>query len=194
MSRIISKVLAGLFLFLGLWGIGWPPAFATMVLPMNLKDMSRQSEKIFVGRCREVSIDLDENRMPSTYARFDVVKGIKGAESGEQVLIKQFGVNREPLNVLEGERALVPMKTMTVGGGAYQEGEEYLLFLYPESSLGFTSPVGAGQGRFQVSTDTAGLRTAVNPLNNRNLKVLREGPVGLDELIRRVEGLVVHEQ
>ncbi len=165
-----------------------------MVLPLDLKAMTAQSGQIFVGRCREVLTDLDENGIPSTYVRFDVVKGIKGATSGEQILVKHFGVRRPPLDVREGESAIVPMKTMTIGGAGYEEGRDYLLFLYPESSLGFTSPIGAGQGRFQISTDQAGLQTAVNPLNNRNLKAFTEGPTALDDLVRRVEGMVAHER
>ena len=49
-----------------------------------------------------------------------------------------------------GETALVP--PMANGGAAVasEVGEESLLFLYPESALGFTAPVGLGQGKFLV--------------------------------------------
>ncbi|HEX4945247.1 MAG TPA: hypothetical protein VFZ34_01120, partial [Blastocatellia bacterium] len=36
----------------------------------------------------------------------------------------------------------------------YNVGEELVLFLYPESKLGLTSPVGQGQGKFVVQHDT----------------------------------------
>lgn len=167
------------------------PSFATMALPMDLSQMTRQAGKIFVARCNEVETDLDERGIPSTFARFTVLEGIKGVETGEQVLVKQFGVSRQPLSVGEGESAIVAMKTISVGSGSYRPGGDYLLFLYPESSLGFTSPVGAGQGRFEVGEGgPAGLRMAVNPLGNQFLKAFGNRPVDLETMVERVRSLM----
>lgn len=157
---------------------------ATMVLPLDLKAMTEQSEKIFVGRCLGSEASLDENHFPSTVVKFQASQGIKGVSDGEAVVIKQFGAVKGPLQAPEGESIVVPMKTMTLANGGYRPGQDYLLFLYPESSLGFTSPVGAGQGLFEISA--AGL--AVNPIDNRNLSFVRGGPIRLDSLIRRVRG------
>jgi len=127
-------------------------ALGMSVLPMDLSQLTRKADRIFVGRCLEVTSDLDENQIPSTYVRFQVLEGIKGVVSGETILIKEFGVFSpwRSLQVREGESALVPMKTLRVSEGEYRSGEEYLLFLYPNSDRGFTSPVGAGQGKFVV--------------------------------------------
>jgi len=155
--------------------------------------MTAQAGRIFIGKCVSVTVDLDENGIPSTFARFEVEEGVKGADSGQTILIKQFGALRTPLKVGEGESRVVPMKTISLAGGSYETGSEYLLFLYPESSLGFTSPVGAGQGRFEVKADSGpGLKTSfvANPLDNRFLETFREGPVALPEMVKKIKEMV----
>ncbi len=140
-KRIFIVFLPLFLLELPLWG--------TMVLPLTLSQMARQADRIFLGRCLDVSSELDEQDLPSTYLRFEVIQGFKGVKSGEKILIKLFGTERAPLHLLEGEWAILPLKTLMVSPITYKEEDEYLLFLYPDSPLGFTSPVGAGQGRFQ---------------------------------------------
>ena len=52
----------------------------------------------------------------------------------------------------------------------YNVGEEIVLFLYPESKLGLTSPVGQGQGKFIVRNDLrSGQRMLLNDRSNYNL-------------------------
>jgi len=174
----ILLFLAFLFPFTPIWG--------TMVLPLNLKQMTKQAEKIFVGRCQESAVELDENGIPATYVRFQVLQPLKGVSEGETVLIKQYGVLKEPLQVREGEKAIVPLKSISLSPKGYRPGEEYLLFFYPESILGFTSPVGAGQGKFEVLTDKQGLKVVQNPASYRL-------PVKFDRMIETVQKLVVHE-
>lgn len=195
MLRTFKEVLFSAFLLSLLLRL--PAALGTMVLPLDLRDMTDQAGKIFVGRCLESSSELDERGIPATYARFRVQRGLKGAADGEEILVKQFGIEKEPLRVGEGERAVVPIKSMTLSGKGYREGEDYLLFFYPESSLGFTSPVGGGQGKFLVSPQKTGgepARTAINPLGNRFLKGFslppEGGPVDLQAICDRVERMV----
>jgi hypothetical protein len=162
---------------------------ALTVLPFSLSQLSEQAGRIFVGRCESVETALDEHGWPSTYARFQVTEGLKGAATGGTVLVKQFGAAQKAISVGEGESAVVSPKTMTLSGGTYRPGAEYLLFLYPESDLGFTSPVGGGQGRFEIGGSGASA-LAVNPLNNRFLKTLREGPVPLNEMVQAIREIV----
>jgi len=188
MLRILRQLRLVPALFFILYSV---PSSATMVLPLDLRQMTEQAGRIFVGRCDDLSQDLDENGIPATYAHLTVTQGIKGAQTGETILIKQFGVIRWPLDVREGEKAIVPMKTMTLSSGPYQPGADYLLFLYPESSLGFTSPVGAGQGRFAVITTAAVgaaalMTTATNPLDNRFLGSFPEGPAALNAMVEKI--------
>ncbi len=172
---------------------------ATMVVPLNLSQMTEQADRIFRGRCLDVTRDLDENQMPATYVRFRVLEGLKGVETGETVFVKQYGVSprAQPfLHLAEGEKTIVPMKSLSLAPKDYEIGKEYLLFYYPESGLGFTSPVGAGQGLFDVTEDGQGRRRAVNPLNNRFLKELgrqqgREDATGLNEIESTIQALVL---
>ncbi len=160
-------------------------AGAATVLPLSLDQLAAQADRIFVGRCESVTVALDERGVPATYARFQVEEGLKGVAGGGTILVKQFGDARTALKVAEGESAVVSPKTMTLAGAAYRPGASYLLFLYPESDRGFTSPVGGGQGRFEIlSSGPSAL--AVNPLNNRFLETLREGPVPLADLLREI--------
>ncbi len=171
-------------------------AQAVMVLPLNVTQMTQQAGKIFIGRCNESFISLDENNMPSTLVRFSVISGFKGVVDGEQVLVKQFGVMKQPLEVSEGENVIVPAKSMSVAPQDYEVGQEYLLFFYPESQLGFTSPVGAGQGKFQILENSHGEKSVMNPFENKFLKEFvrkkgREGPIKLQDMTETLERLVL---
>jgi hypothetical protein len=165
-------------------------AGAATVLPLSLDQLARQADRIFVGRCESVTAALDERGLPSTYARFVVEDGLKGVAAGGTVVIKQFGADRTPLRVEEGKSAVVTPKTMSLPGSTYRTGASYLLFLYPESDWGFTSPVGGGQGRFEIfarkGQDASLQVMAVNPLENRFLETLRAGPVPLSDILREI--------
>lgn len=164
---------------------GW----ATTILPLSLENLTVQAERIFVGRCEGVSTELDERGVPATYARFRVEEGLKGVAGGGTVLIKQFGAAGTERKVAEGESAIVSPKTLTLAGAPYRSGASYLLFLYPESDWGFTSPVGGGQGRFEIDGSGVSALT-VNPLGNRFLKTFRGGPVPLDRMLGEIRTLV----
>jgi hypothetical protein len=77
------------------------------------------------------------------------------------------------------------------------------LFVHPESILGFTSPVGLGQGCFRVRSDE-GAPMVENDVGNRNLGVPAgaartlaapsvadaTAPLSLDAFVGRVRALV----
>ena len=114
------------------------------VLPLRLDDLSRLSGKIFAGSCLGTVRELDENRIPSLYLRVRVTDAVRGIETGP-ALWKQYD-----------------------GSPACREGESLVWFLYPESAIGFTSPVGLGQGRFFIETDAEGRRWVVSPFPHLN--------------------------
>jgi hypothetical protein len=62
---------------------------------------------------------------------------------------------------------------------SYRVGEEVVLFLYPASSVGFTSPVGGPQGKFQIRRDPGEPATVISEGGNRSLTVNRSLPGGL---------------
>jgi hypothetical protein len=65
---------------------------------------------------------------------FQVEQGIRGARTGQLLTIREWAGLWE-----DGER--------------YRPGQRVMLFLYPPSKLGLTSPVGGEAGRFPVDRD-----------------------------------------
>jgi hypothetical protein len=126
---------------------------AGQVRPVNLEELTAHAATIFAGRCLEVEV-IDDAGLgrETTVATFDVERAVKGA-TGSTVTLKTIGGD-------DGASAGVPR---------FRPGDEVVLFLYGESSLGLSSPVGLGQGRFTVFTDKQGTRLAVNDFGNRNL-------------------------
>jgi hypothetical protein len=72
---------------------------------------------------------------------------------------------------------------------SYRVGEEVVLFLYPPSEVGFTSPVGGAQGKFRVRREPGQPVTVISQGGNRSLLVEGDLPGGLSreqqQLLRR---------
>lgn len=159
-------VLAGFWLLLPA-----RPAGATMTLPVSLERMTARAGMIFVGRCVAVSEAEDERGLPATYATFEVVHPIKGV-SGARVTVKHFGTASSPHTLslvpelAPGEEGIVQTARIMRHPYRYRPDEEVVLFLYPESRWGFTSPIGFGQGLFRVFEAEDGTRTVRNHFGN----------------------------
>ncbi len=117
----------------------------------GLQRLARHSGLIFSGTVLRV-----EHLNPSgaggpavTQTTFRVQLAIRGVRAGQIVDVQEWGGLWEM-----GER--------------YQPGEQVVLFLYPASSLGLTSPVGGEMGRFQV--DKVG-RVALKTEDGRRAKI-----------------------
>jgi hypothetical protein len=132
---------------------------ASQVRPVNLEEMTERAATIFAGRCIEssASVDPDLGRVV-TLATFEVDRAVKG-ELGDTVTVKLLGGGPE------GGGA----ETSIAGLPGFRPGEEVVLFLYGESRLGLSSPVGLGQGKFTVFEDKQGGRIAVNAFGNAHL-------------------------
>ena len=132
-------------------------AESSRVLPMSLPQIVEDAGKIFVGKCTEVKSGKDpESRFIVTWTTFEVSQRIKG-EVGETETIKQIGGTHEGI-------------TLTSFTPKFRVGEEVLLFVYPESSLGLTSAVGLDQGKFNIYTDRkTGKRKVTNHMPNNLL-------------------------
>ena len=61
----------------------------------------------------------------------------------------------------------------------YRIGEEVVLFLYPASSVGFTSPVGGAQGKFLIQRPQGQPVTVISQGGNDSLGVSGSLPTGL---------------
>lgn len=107
------------------------------VLEINLEKMTRLAGKIVAGEC----IDVQKGFHPQypnvkvTFVELDIFDVIKG-DVDARLKFMQFGHGIEMPHASK-----------------YQKGEKVLLFLYPESQYGFTSPVGDDQGKLSIKTD-----------------------------------------
>ena len=132
------------------------PAFASS-RHVNLDEMTVSAGRIVYGRIAEVrgGYHPDYTRISVTFVTLDVIEMIKGG-GARRMTFMQFGSAQGV-----GRNYHMPN---------YRVGEEVLLFLYPESRYGFTSPVGEGQGKFIVSNDPrTGRRALINDRGNRQL-------------------------
>lgn len=176
------------------------PAWCSSLTPVNLPDMVRQADRIVVGRAVSEWTGRDGRGLPATVTTFEVSRVLKGGP-WRRIEVKQLGVTRvQP----DGLAAFIE------GMPRYRPGAEYLLFLSPDSVLGFTMPIGAFQGAFEVRAAEPGRKAVLNGLDNANLLrgleaedlaglgltpdafpfVARgRGPLPLEEMARMIERL-----
>jgi hypothetical protein len=115
-------------------------AAATSVLPVSLQRMAKSAETIFHGAAIENEVRLDPaSGRVATYTSFKVIEVIKG-NPGETHTIKQIGGQLPGNNV----------RQVIHGVPRFAVGEEYVLFLPKASSMGFASPIGLSQGKFDI--------------------------------------------
>ncbi len=114
-------------------------------LPLSFRSIVLAADRIFVGRCLETSRELDERGFPSRVVRMQVIEPILG--------LAPFSVSVGSLLFKE------------YGNGSFHcdPSVNQLLFLYPESEYGFTSPVGLGQGLLTLVQDDSGERGITSP-------------------------------
>ena len=113
---------------------------AASVTPAGLERLLGSAEYVFHGRCLSNQVELDiGSNLVVTYTTFEVLDAVKG-EPGSTHTIKQIG------GYLPGSNVYMNWP----GVPRFVVGEEYVIFLPPQSSAGFSSPVGLGQGKFKV--------------------------------------------
>jgi hypothetical protein len=132
--RLVATPIFMILLFCSL------QAAATSVLPVSLQRMAQTAEMIFHGTAigNEVRLDQASGRV-ATYTSFKVIEVIKG-NPGATHTIKQIG------GQLPGSNA----RLVIHGVPRFAVGEEYVIFLPQASSLGFASPIGLSQGKFDI--------------------------------------------
>jgi hypothetical protein len=103
---------------------------------------TRSSGYIFAGTVESVErVAPKRNDVATVLINFHVDQAMRGVRAGQTLAIREWPGLWE-----SGER--------------YRPGEHVLLFLYPPSKLGLTSPVGGPRGRFRI--DPSG-RVILNP-------------------------------
>ncbi len=93
----------------------------------------RNSGYIFSGTVKTVEriAPRDHNSVAVMRVTFQVEEAIRGVRKGQLLVIREWA-------------------GLWQAGERYRPGERVMLFLYPPSKLGLTSPVGGGAGRFRV--------------------------------------------
>lgn len=146
------------------------PLSAATVVQLNLEQMVDRSDKIFRGTvldAREGTVDAGGGKLPVVTYRirvdeelkgtFQEVKGVRIAE------IRMLG-KLKPAAPSNGVVAISPLSDLP----RLQVGQDYLLLVTPQSSIGLSSTVGLGQGRFELK-GKPGQEVAVNENQNRGL-------------------------
>jgi hypothetical protein len=152
--------IIGLIVWVAVCVLGVAPCWAIRVRSINLEEMTQKAGRIVAGRCVAVevihdsSLDVVVTRVTVSVER--AVKGVKGAD-GSTVVFRMLG------------DATSSSGTGIVGLPRFAVGEKVVLFLYPESRSGLTSPVGLDQGKFVEVLDKQGRALAMNGFPNRRL-------------------------
>lgn len=151
---------------------------ATTVRALDIDGLLEGSAVVFEGTCTGNRTERDPaTNLVVTYTTFAVHDALKGAPGATHV-IKQVGGELDdgsPVFRIQGVPKFVP-------------GRDYVVFLPPASSLGFSSPTGLAQGRFNVTRDEAGAPRVANGRDFRELTA-RIPPRGRpDDVVERLRG------
>jgi len=149
MQRQYITGLIGLFLGILLLST----ANATSLVPVDLTHLHQNSQRIVYAECIDNKVEMDTrmNNTVVTYTTFSIMQTIKGAAS-QTITIKQIG-GKMPDNSM----------SLTIPGvPEFKLNEKYVLFLPKASHLGFSSPIGLGQGSFHAYKNTDGNMMVTN--------------------------------
>jgi len=99
----------------------------------TLEQLSRHAGFIFRGRVLRVErLRPVRGNVATVQVTFEVLEGIRGVRTGEQLTIQEWA------------------GLWGAGRSRYHPGQELLLFLYPVSRLGLTSPVAGDAGILSI--------------------------------------------
>jgi hypothetical protein len=131
-ARFSKFALAALFLFAAFPANAVRPFQPDGGEPLH-RPLLKTSGFIFAGTVQSVQrIPANRpNSVPVMQVVFLVEQGFRGVRAGQTLVVHEWAGLWQ-----DGER--------------YRPGERVMLFLYPPSRLGLTSPVGGGAGQFRV--------------------------------------------
>lgn len=129
------------------------PSDATRMRSVPLEERARKAERIVVGRVTGARVGTHPRypRVVVTHVTLRVRETWKGAPA-EVVTFMQFG---DAAGGTPKEREGRVRMPRIPGLPTYTVGEEVLLFLFPPSDAGLTSPVGGAGGKIRVRRDAA---------------------------------------
>ena len=97
--------------------------------------LTQSSGYIFAGTVKSVEcVASKANSVATVQITFHVDQGLRGVRTGQSLAIREWA-------------------GLWQSGERYRPGERVLLFLYPRSKLGLTSPVQGARGRFGIGPD-----------------------------------------
>ena len=103
--------------------------------PAPQRPVTQSSGYIFAGTVKSVErVAPKGNGVGVVEINFHVDQGLRGVRTGQMLTIREWAGLWE-------------------SGESYRPGERVLLFLYPPSKLGLTSPVRGPMGRFKIGPD-----------------------------------------
>jgi hypothetical protein len=97
--------------------------------------VTQSSGYIFAGTVKSIARAAPKkNSIATVEINFHVDQGMRGVRTGQTLTIREWA-------------------GLWQSGERYRPGERVLLFLYPPSKLGLTSPVQGAMGRFRIGPD-----------------------------------------
>jgi hypothetical protein len=110
--------------------------------PQHLSPLTLSAGYIFAGTVKSIARAApNKSDVATVQVNFHVDQGMRGVRTGQALTIREWA-------------------GLWASGERYRIGERVLLFLYPPSKLGLTSPVQGSMGRFSVGSDG---RVGVDP-------------------------------
>jgi hypothetical protein len=148
----------------GFGGMAPGPAGA-MNRPVNLVTMTERAGTIVSGRITALHAGSHPRyrNIGVLYVTVKASEVLKG-QPAETVTFMQFTGRLMDDNGGKGLTEAHPLPDMP----SYRVGEEVVLFLYPPSSAGFTSPVGGEQGKLRVQRRAGEPVTVIRDGGNRS--------------------------
>ena len=111
------------------------PGKLALFAPPTMKQLIQQSGLIFEGTVAAVEhVRAKPGQVAAQRITFRVEQAILGVRKGQLLEVREWA-------------------GLWNFGEHYRMGERVLLFLYPRSRLGLTSPVGGPPGRFDITSD-----------------------------------------
>ena len=143
-----------------------PAAMATTVAQMSIHDMVSMAPSIVVGKVESSSSRWNEDHsLIVTDVHIRVTDVIKGQHAGDIVITQPGG-------------KVGKLRVDVDGAVAYQNGQETVLFLAPDSK-GHQQVLGVFRGRFDVTTDAHTGKKSVHGLKPDDLSAMQVAKPGL---------------
>jgi hypothetical protein len=154
------------------------PVFAEHIAPItdpvipNIPKLTQSSGYIFAGTVKSVERVMPRNQRGTAVMRitFQVQRGMLGITDGQMLTVNEWAGLWQT-----GER--------------YRAGEQVLLFLYPPSKLGLTSPVGGWSGHFNIDGGKVIGRPVAGPSRfaTPTSDAFPRTPITIDDVAREVQ-------